>query len=104
MSKVHLIERITNVKLISKERNEWASHCWAITEDKAKKLVGGEIYLHKGQDKPSHFGGKILSYEVLAESAGKDAGRIVFNFQAGIEFKDVKTDKKGWAMEKKFEF
>ncbi len=102
MPKVHLIERITNIKLISKERNEWASHCWAITEDAAKKLVGGEIYLHKGQDKPSHFGGKILSYEVLPESAGEDAGRIVFNFQAGLVFKDVKAGKDGWGMEKKF--
>ena len=102
MPKIHLIERITNVKLLSKERNEWASHCWAVTEDAAKKLVGGEIYLHKAQDKPSHFGGQVLSYEVLPESAGENAGRIVFNFKAGIEFKDVRADKDGWAMEKKF--
>jgi len=101
MSKIHLIERVTNVKLISKERNEWASYSWAVAEETAKKLVGGEIYLHKGQDKPSHFGGKIISYTVLPEDAGKEAGRVVFNFQAGLEFKDIKAGKDGWGMEKK---
>ncbi len=101
MSKIHLIERVTAVKLISKERNEWASYRWVISKDTAEKLVGGEIYLHKGQDKPSHFGGKILSYEILSESEGEDAGRIIFNFQAGLEFKDVKAGKEGWGMEKK---
>jgi len=101
MSKIHLIERITNVKLLSKEKNEWSSHCWVLSEETAQKLVGGEIYLHKGQDKPSHFGGRILSYEVLPESAGEDAGRIAFNFQAGLEFKDVRAGKDGWGMEKK---
>jgi hypothetical protein len=101
MSKIHLIERITNVKLLSKEKNEWASYSWVLTEETAQKLVGGEIYLHKGQDKPSHFGGKILSYELLPESAGKEAGRIVFNFCAGLEFKNIKAGKEGWGMEKK---
>ncbi len=103
MSKVHLIERVTNVKLISKEKNEWASYSWAISEESAKKLIGGEIYLHKAQDAPSHFGGKILSYTVLNDDHGDDAGRIVFVFQAGVEFKGVKAGK-GWAMEKKFDW
>jgi hypothetical protein len=101
MPKIHLIERITNVKLLSKERNEWASYCWVVSEDTAKKLIGGEIYLHKGQDKPSHFGGTIFSYDVLPAEARGDAGRIVFNFKAGLEFKNVKAGKDGWGMEKK---
>lgn len=103
MPKIHLIERITNVKLLSKEKNEWASYCWAIPEETAKKLVGGEIYLHKAQDKPSHFGGRIFSYDVLGEEHGPDAGRIVFNFQAGLEYKNVKAGR-GWAMEKKLDW
>ena len=101
MPKIHLIERITNVKLLSKERNEWASYAWAITEDQASKLVGGDIYLHKAQDKPSQFGGKILSYFVLGDDVGVDAGRVVFVFQASQEHKGFKAGK-GWAMEKKF--
>lgn len=101
MAKIHLIERVTNVKLLSKERNEWASYSWAIAENTAKELVGGDIYLHKAQDKPSHFGGKILSYNVLGDEHGKDAGRIVFNFQATLDHKDVRTGKEGWGMEKK---
>ena len=103
MSKVHLIERVTNVKLLSKEKNEWASYSWAISEESAKKLIGGEIYLHKTQDAPSHFGGKIFSYDVLGEEHGENAGRIVFNFTAGLEYKGIKAGK-GWAMEKKFDW
>lgn len=70
---------------------EWASYAWAITEYQASKLVGGDIYLHKGQDKPSYFGGKILSYFVLGEDAGEDAGRVVFVFQASQEHKGFKA-------------
>ena len=101
MSSIHLIERITNVKMLSKEKNEWASYCWAVTKETAKKLIGGDIYLHKAQDKPSHFGGKIFSYDVVPADAGEDAGRIIFNFQAGLEYKNVKAGKDGWGMEKK---
>ena len=101
MSKIHLIERVTNVKLLSKERNEWASYAWAVSEETAKKLVGGQIYLHQGQEKPSHFGGTIYSFDILTEVAGDDANRIVFNFKAGPEFKGVKAGKEGWGNEKK---
>lgn len=101
MSKIHLIERVTNVRLCDKEKNIWDSYAWVISPDKAEKLIGGEIYLHKAQDKPSHFGGIILSYRILGSDAGSDAGRVVFNFKADLEYKDVKTDKQGWGMEKK---
>jgi hypothetical protein len=101
MAEIHLIERVTNVKITNKEKNEWDSYAWVIAPDTAEKLVGGEIYLHKAQDKPSHFGGKILSYRILGPEFSSDSGRIVFNFKAGLEYKDVKTDKEGWGMEKK---
>lgn len=101
MPKIHLIERVTAVKLLSKERNEWSSFSWVVSEDTAKKLIGGEIYLHKAQNAPSHFGGKILSYEVLGSEYGSDAGRVVFNFNASLEYKNVKAGKDGWGMEKK---
>ena len=101
MPKIHLVERITNVKLLSKEQNKWTSYSWMISEETAQKLVGGEIYLHKAQNAPSHFGGKILSYELLDDQHGADAGRVVFNFQAGLEYKNIKAGKDAWGMEKK---
>ncbi|MBU1447013.1 MAG: hypothetical protein KKF58_01755 [Gammaproteobacteria bacterium] len=102
MNKIHLIERVNNLRIISKERNEWASCCWVLTEDSAQKLVGGEIYLHVAQDKPSHFGGRIISYSVCLDGSGSEVGRITFNFIAGMEYKNVKTEKSGWGNEKKF--
>lgn len=101
MPNIHLIERITNVKISNKDLNEWDSYSWKISEETAKKLVGGNIYLHKAQDKPSHFGGEILSYKVLGEDAGDEAGRVVFKFRANVDCKDVRTGKDGWGMEKK---
>jgi hypothetical protein len=104
MPKIHLIERIANLKITNKANNKWDSYCWAIAEDTAAKLVGGQIYLHRAQDKPSHFGGTILSYRVLPEDAIGEhevPGRIVFNFKATLDCKDVKAGKDGWGMEKK---
>jgi hypothetical protein len=102
MSKVHFIERITNIKMLSKEDNLWESHAWALSKDTADKLIGAEVYFHKGQDKPSHFGGIVLNYRFI--ESGENEGRVAITFKAESRFKDVKTDKKGWSMEKKFEW
>ena len=102
MPKVHFIERVTNIKMLSKEDNLWESHAWVLTKDNADKLVGAEIYFHKAQDKPSHFGGVIQSYRFI--ESGPDEGRVAITFKADMKYKNVKTDKKGWSMEKKFEW
>jgi hypothetical protein len=65
-----------------------------------KKLIGGKIYLHQGQEKLSHFGGTIYSFDILTKAAGEESNRIVFNFKAGAEFKGIKTGKEGWGNEK----
>lgn len=104
MPKLHLIERINALKPIDKDNNEWESYCWAIAEDTAEKLIGGQIYLHRAQDKVSHFGGTILSYRVLGPDANGQfevPGRIVFRFKASMDCKNIKVEKdKSW-MEKK---
>ena len=42
---IHLVEPLNHfVKL---KDNVWESGWWRLDEDKAKKLVGGEIYFHK---------------------------------------------------------
>jgi len=105
MAKIHLIERIDNVRVTNKENYEYDSYCWALTEETAAKLVGGQIYLHRAQDKASHFGGTILSFRILGpdanEAAGEVPGRIVFNFKASLDCKNIKAGKDGWGMEKK---
>lgn len=101
MSSIHLIERLGNIARIDKEKNEWESGNWAVSEGTAQKLIGGNLYLHHGQDKLSHFGGKILSFRVLPETEGSLAGRIVFCFQPSMEYKNVNSGQEGWGNEKK---
>lgn len=99
MPAIHLIERHENVHHTDKEKGEWESGDWVVSEETAQRLVGGHIYLHRAQDKPSHFGGEILSFHVL--SSGPAAGRVVFRFRAAITCKDVKAGREGWGNEKK---
>ena len=59
---IHLVEPLNHfVKL---KDNVWESGSWGLDEDKAKKLVGGEIYFHKKRQEPSFYGGTILGYRV----------------------------------------
>ncbi|MBS0174767.1 MAG: hypothetical protein JSR64_12085 [Nitrospira sp.] len=98
-AKIHLIERENNIWLINKEHAEWESGWWVVAPNTAEQLIGGHIYFHKTQAKPSFFGGTIISYRIEAE--GEWSGRVVFKFCAGPEFKDVKAGSTGWGMEKK---
>jgi hypothetical protein len=101
MAAIHLIERLGNMKSVDAGKNEWESGKWAVSPDTAQKLVGGSIYFHHGQDKPSYFGGTVISFLVLPDEHGDMAGRIVFRFVPSIEFKNVRTARKGWGNEKK---
>lgn len=104
MPKTHLIEKgihPANLKRINAEKSERQSGFWYIAEETAKKLVGGHIYLHYGHDKPSHFGGEILRYDVLTSESGELEGRVLFYLRASMEYKGVKTSKSDWGNEKK---
>lgn len=101
MAAIHLIERLGNMVCVDKEKHEWESGKWAVSFETAQRLVGGHLYLHQGQDKPSYFGGKILSFYMLSESEGELSGRIVFRFIASKDHKDVKAGRDGWGNEKK---
>jgi hypothetical protein len=48
----------------------------AITEDEAKALVGGTIYLHQTKADRSYFSGAVTSYR--AADPGEFEGRFVF--------------------------
>ena len=55
--------------------------------------------MHKKQAEPSYFGGKITGYKVQKEGVLK--GRVIFQFIAAMNYKNVKAGTKGWEMEKK---
>ncbi len=94
---IHIVEPLNNfVKLQDKG---WESGWWNLDEDKAKELVGGEIYFHKKQQEPSFFGGTIMGYRI--EQDIQYQGRIVFTFKYNAACRDVKTDKHGWSKKMK---
>ncbi len=90
---IHLVEHVNNfVKL---QDNLWESGWWKLDEQKAEKLVGGQIYFHKTRQEPSFYGGNILGYRV--EEVGQHQGRIIFKLQHSKTCRNVCTDKSGWS-------
>ena len=96
---VHFIERMGHVRCLDKAQSLYESGWWAISEQTAQELVGGRLYLHKAQDKPSFFGGTIQSCRV--ETEGEWPGRVLFTFVADLAGKGVRAGKDGWGMERK---
>jgi hypothetical protein len=96
---IHFIERIGNIKRIDKDSATWESGWWAVAPETADKLIGGCIFFHKAQVKPSFFGGTLTSYRV--EANGEWSGRLLFTFIFSPEFRGVRTGRDGWGMEKK---
>ena len=96
---IHFIEKANLLSREDKTTQNWESGYWTVSKEVADSLIGGDIYLHKAQDRPSYFGGKITSYRVHDEGQWKD--RIIFLFTATMEHKGVRTAKSGWSMEKK---
>lgn len=98
MPAIHFVERLKNYNCVSSEQNEWESGYWNVTPETAGKLVNGDIYLHDGQNAPSHFGGVITGFRIATE---KDSSRIIFRFRSRETHQGVTTAKEGWGNEQK---
>ena len=98
-SDIHLIERMGHMRCLDKANAIWESGWWAVSHETASNLVGGRIFFHKAQAKPSFFGGRITSVRI--ETEGQWSGRAVFTFVTGYEFKGIRAGNQGWGMEKK---
>jgi predicted HNH restriction endonuclease len=72
----------------------WETGFWKVSDETAESLVGGKIYVHKGQKVPSHIGGKVISFRSEA------GGRKVFRFRADSKLRNVVATT-GWANEKR---
>ena len=99
MPAIHFVERLGNYRCVDKSANEWESGYWVVAVDTAQRLIGGQIYLHDGQDTPSRFGGDILSYRVQQD--GEFEGRLVFRFRPTAQCKGIMAGRGGWGNEKK---
>jgi hypothetical protein len=94
---IHLIENADN---FTKLRDKvWESGWWVLTEDEAKKLVGGQIYFHRKKSEPSFYGGSIRSFRIEQEDPHR--GSIIFEFEYRETCRGIKADKCGWSLEKK---
>lgn len=100
MPTIHFVERLNNLKKLPDQSGDWESGYWVVAEQTAAKLVGGDIYLHPGQQEPSRFGGTIVSYRVH-KSEDDLNGRVVFRFTPTMGHKGVKAGADGWGNEKK---
>lgn len=90
---IHIIEALNHfVKLPD---DKWESGWWNINENKARQLVGGEIFFHKKRMEPSFFGGCITDYRV--DQSSQYQGKIIFTFQYQASCRNVHTDKYGWS-------
>jgi hypothetical protein len=94
---IHLIENADNfIKLRDKV---WESGWWGLTEDEAKKLIGGHIYFHRKKSEPSFYGGSIRSFRIKQEEP--HLGTIIFEFEYREACRGIKADKLGWSQERK---
>lgn len=102
MPKIHLIEKESLVRCIDSSLNHYETGYWAISASTATKLLGGDLFLHKSQDSPSFFGGKVESFSVV--DFGEYQGRVVFAIEASMKYKGIYAGKDGWGNEKKIVF
>ncbi len=98
-SSIHLIERLGLIRPVAGSAGEFESGFWAVAEETAADLVGGDIYFHKKRAEPSFFGGRILGFRRQIE--GEYVGRIIFRFRSEMDHEGVVTEREGWGMEKK---
>ena len=94
---IHILQQSHNIVMLPNK--DWETGWWNIDENKAKELVGGEIYFHDKQQEPSFFGGNITGYRI--EQDVQNQGRIVFRLRYNATCRNVKTEKHGWAKKMK---
>lgn len=105
MPSLHLIQNQSDPKLLPKPEqlgaDVWISGYWNLALDTVKSLVGGQVYFHKAQAKPSFLGGEILDFRMADEPPY--AGRIILLFRPDPQAKGVRAGPGGWSMEKKID-
>ena len=98
---IHVVEKGENgenLRCISRPRHEWVTGYWVIADATAKSLIGGMVYVHRGQNIPSHIGGEIID---IFHEAGTDMRRKVIRFRELPSGKNIHAAKQGWGNERK---
>ena len=96
MKSIHLIQKDNALlpKPIAPGSPIFESGFWHIDIEKAKTLLGKDIYFHEKQISPSFFGGIIKDCRV-EQYEGQN--RVVFQFEAKASHRGVRpTNLDGW--------
>ncbi len=71
---------------------------WNITEEEARSLKGGWLYLHETKTKPSTTGGTILDYDMVTDATLAHQERVVFTFRPSRQGKGQAWRGRGHAI------
>lgn len=100
---IHVVEKglkIENLRQLqgNDDPEVWETGYWIISDETAQSLIDGMVYVHRGQNLPSHAGGKIIA---IYHEAGTEPKRRVIRFRSSSDAKDVVAGRSGWGNERK---
>ena len=98
---IHVVEKGkngANLRCKNRSRQEWETGYWVVGDATAKSLIGGMVYVHDGQNRPSHIGGKIID---IFHEAGTAKNRRVIRFRKLPSCENIIATKEGWGNERK---
>lgn len=98
---IHVVEKKredAHLRRVKGGRELWETAYWIVGRATAETLIGGSVYVHRGQNTPSHAGGKILD---IYHEPGSDVNRRVIRFRSMAGAINVSTDRAGWGNERK---
>jgi hypothetical protein len=93
---IHLIQKDSNLlpKPSAPGSHIFESGFWYIDLEKAKKLIGKDIYFHEKQISPSFFGGVIKDCRV---EQYEGQARVVFQFEVKVSHRGIRPQNPdGW--------
>lgn len=86
-TELHVIEKTKRnkrkVTQVEPNENIWITGLWRVSDTTAMSLIGGKIFVHPSQNKPSIIGGKVLSF------TSNSNGRKSFKFIADPELSNI---------------
>lgn len=99
---IHVVEKAAefeNLRPYSEGDGEiWETGYWIVGAKTAASLIGGKVYVHRGQNVPSHAGGQIID---IYHEPGSDERRRVIRFKKASHCEGVIAGRKGWGNERK---
>lgn len=99
---IHVVEKGIEIENLRSRSDVgegiWETGYWIVGEQTATSLVGGKVYVHRGQNVPSHAGGTIIR---IYHEPGTDERRRVIRFKTAGDCEGFVTDREGWGRERK---